>query len=136
MLTSILEQLEQPRVSRLEVGDVTVAVSHVERILWPARDGYPALTKRDLLMYFTRLADPLLHRAGISRTCEAALWLKRVLDQLKLRAFLKTSGKTGLHIVVPILRHFDYDAVRRMAEQICRHVLRQHPDVLTMEWSV
>src|SRR5207248_8987043 len=45
-------------------------------------------------------------------------------------------GKTGLHIFVPILRHYDYDMVRGMSEQICRYVLNQHPRELTMEWSV
>ncbi|HXG35487.1 MAG TPA: ATP-dependent DNA ligase, partial [Dehalococcoidia bacterium] len=50
--------------------------------------------------------------------------------------FVKTSGKTGLHIYVPILRQLDYDTVRSMSEAICKHVLRQRPREVTMEWSV
>ena len=65
-----------------------------------------------------------------------ALWLKEVLDQLHLRSFVKTSGKTGLHVAAPVLRHFDYDTVRRLSEQICRYVMRQHPREVTMEWTV
>ena len=37
-----------------------------------------------------------------------------MLDGLKLSSFVKTSGKTGIHIYVPILRHFDYDEIRAM----------------------
>lgn len=81
-------------------------------------------------------AQPELHKAGFERTCEAALWLKEVLDELRLPAFVKTSGKTGLHVFVPILRHFDYDTVRGMSEQICRFVQRQHPHETTLDWSV
>jgi bifunctional non-homologous end joining protein LigD len=80
--------------------------------------------------------EPRLHRAGFVHTAEAAVWIKEVLDELGLRSFVKTSGKTGLHIVVPILRQFDYDTVRRLSEQICRYVLRQHPDRLTTEWAI
>lgn len=81
-------------------------------------------------------AEPELHREGYSRTCEAAWWLKEVLDQLRLPSFVKTSGKTGLHIFVPIVRHYDYDMVRGISEQICRYVLNLHPRELTMEWAV
>jgi bifunctional non-homologous end joining protein LigD len=83
-----------------------------------------------------RGAQPELHAAGFELTCQAALWLKDVLDELGLESFVKTSGKTGLHVFVPILRHFSYDVVRAMSEQICRFVHRQHPRETTMEWTV
>ncbi len=81
-------------------------------------------------------AEPMLHSEGFARARTAATWLKAVLDELGLTSFVKTSGKTGLHIFVPIVRQFDYDTVRRLSEQICRFVLRLHPAELTMEWSV
>jgi bifunctional non-homologous end joining protein LigD len=74
--------------------------------------------------------------ASFQDTCEVATWLKDVLDDLGLPSFVKTSGKTGLHIFVPILRQFDYDTVRGMSEQICRFVQRLHPSETTLEWSV
>jgi bifunctional non-homologous end joining protein LigD len=81
-------------------------------------------------------AQPQPNHTGFELASQAARWLKDVLDELKLPSYVKTSGKTGLHIYVPILRQFDYDAVRAMSEQICRFVLRQHPRETTMEWSV
>ena len=102
---------------------------------------YPDFIVFDLDPYLytgreARGAEPLPHREGFRKTCEVAFWLKEVLDALHLRSFVKTSGKTGLHLFVPILRQFDYDTVRRMSEQICRHVLAEHPDELTTEWSI
>jgi DNA primase len=49
MPNSVLDQLDQPRVSQVQVGDVHVAVSHLERVLWPASADHAAVTKRDLL---------------------------------------------------------------------------------------
>ena len=65
-----------------------------------------------------------------------AYWLKDLLDSLSLSSFVKTTGKTGLHIYVPIVRHFDYDAVRSAAETVGRFLVRAHPKDITMEWSV
>ncbi|MBV9324993.1 MAG: non-homologous end-joining DNA ligase [Chloroflexi bacterium] len=80
--------------------------------------------------------EPELHREGFARACTAARWLKTLLDELDLRSFVKTSGKSGLHVLVPILREFDHDTVRRISAHICRYVLEHHPESVTMEWSV
>jgi bifunctional non-homologous end joining protein LigD len=41
-----------------------------------------------------------------------------------------------LHIYIPIKRNIDYDTVRTISEVICRQVLKEHPDKVTMEWKV
>lgn len=80
--------------------------------------------------------EPQLHKKGFEKTCQSALWLKEILDQLKLSAFVKTSGRTGLHIYVPIERNLPYDAVRSCCETLGRHLLAAHPKEITMEWSI
>jgi bifunctional non-homologous end joining protein LigD len=80
--------------------------------------------------------EPELNRAGFARTCEVALWLKEVLDEMELKAYVKTSGKTGLHIYVPIVRRLDYKAVRGSAETIGRFLLQRHPWDITLEWAM
>ncbi|MBI1886202.1 MAG: DNA ligase D [Chloroflexi bacterium] len=80
--------------------------------------------------------EPELNRKAFAKTCEIALRLKELLDALSLSSFIKTSGKTGLHIYVPILRQLDYDTVRSASETIGRFLLRQHPGEITMEWTV
>jgi bifunctional non-homologous end joining protein LigD len=67
---------------------------------------------------------------------EVALWFKEVLDELTLSSFVKTSGKTGLHIYVPIKRDLNYKAVRSAAETIGRYLLQRHEKEITMEWAV
>jgi len=81
-------------------------------------------------------AEPELNRAAFAKTREVAHWLREVLDSLSLTAFVKTSGRTGLHVYVPILRHFDYEAVRAAAGTVGGFLMRQHPQDITMEWSV
>jgi bifunctional non-homologous end joining protein LigD len=81
-------------------------------------------------------AEPELNRKAFSATCEVAMWLKEILDSLSLSSFVKTTGRTGLHIYVPILRRLDYDSVRAAAETIGRFLVRAHPRRVTLEWSV
>ena len=55
---------------------------------------------------------------------------------MSLEPIVKTSGKTGLHVFVPIRRTIDFDAARQVSELVGRHLMRLHPKDITMEWSV
>lgn len=81
-------------------------------------------------------AEPELNRKAFLKTCDVALWLKDLLDSLSLSSFVKTTGRTGLHIYVPILRQFEYDTVRAACETIGKYLMAAHPRDITMEWSV
>jgi bifunctional non-homologous end joining protein LigD len=80
--------------------------------------------------------EPELHRKGFRETCKVALWFKELFDQLSLNTFVKTSGKTGLHIYVPIKRNIEYDKVREISHTICKYILAKHPTKVTTDWSV
>jgi bifunctional non-homologous end joining protein LigD len=80
--------------------------------------------------------EPELNRKAFAATVQVALWLKEVLDSLSLSSFVKTTGRTGLHIYVPILRQLPYRAVRHGCETIGRFLMGQHPREITMEWAV
>jgi bifunctional non-homologous end joining protein LigD len=80
--------------------------------------------------------EPELNRAAFAKTAEIALELKDILDQLSLSAYLKTSGKTGLHIYVPVLRRYEYRVTRKTCEIVGRFLMRNRPRDVTMEWSV
>ena len=80
--------------------------------------------------------EPQLNRSAFKKVVDVALALKEILDQLSLSSFVKTSGKTGLHIYVPVLRQYNYRAARKTCELIGRFLLRQAPMDVTMEWSV
>lgn len=80
--------------------------------------------------------EPELHRRAFQRTRDLALRLRELLHGLGLEIFIKTSGRTGLHLYLPIVRKFDYDAARGIAETIGRYALQQWPSEVTLEWSV
>lgn len=81
-------------------------------------------------------AEPELHKKGFAKTRELAHLLKEMLDNLDLNAFLKTSGKTGLHIYIPIVRNVDNDAIRQLAGTIASHVAKMRPNDVTVDWAV
>ncbi|WP_460126405.1 DNA ligase D [Pseudomonas sp. S2_C03] len=51
-----------------------------------------------------------------------------VLDELGLKAFLKTSGGKGVHIVVPITRKFGWDEVKDFSHAIVSHIAKLLPE--------
>ncbi|MGH8172487.1 MAG: non-homologous end-joining DNA ligase, partial [Rhodanobacteraceae bacterium] len=81
-------------------------------------------------------AEPELNTIAFEKGKEVAFWLRELLTGMSLDPIVKTSGKTGLHVFVPIRRTIDFDAARHMSELVGRHLMRQHPKDITMEWSV
>lgn len=81
-------------------------------------------------------AEPEFNTKAFAAGKRVAWWLKELLDALSLRSFVKTSGKTGLHIFVPIARTLTFEQARSVCELIGRHLMAQHPDVITMDWGV
>jgi bifunctional non-homologous end joining protein LigD len=73
--------------------------------------------------------------AGWTATVRVALILKRLLDQLALRSFPKTSGGKGLHVLVPLARRATYDDTRSFARLIAGTIAQAHPDLATTAWS-
>jgi bifunctional non-homologous end joining protein LigD len=80
-------------------------------------------------------AEPELNKRGFSVGRSVAFWLKELLKDMSLKAVVKTSGKTGLHVFVPIERTVTFDAARQITEMVGRHVMKDHPKEITMEWQ-
>jgi len=49
---------------------------------------------------------------------------------------VKTSGRTGLHVYVPVLRQYDYDVLRHASTLIADFLRSHYPDDITLEWTV
>jgi bifunctional non-homologous end joining protein LigD len=81
-------------------------------------------------------AEPELNNIAFEKGKEVAFWLRELLQSMSLEPIVKTSGKTGLHIFVPIRRTLDFDAARHVSELVGRHLMRQHPRDITLEWSI
>ncbi|MGQ0651396.1 MAG: DNA ligase D [Betaproteobacteria bacterium] len=80
--------------------------------------------------------EPELNTVAFEKGKEVAFRLRELLQRMRLDAIVKTSGKTGLHVFVPIRRTIDFDAAREVSELVGRHLMRLHPQDITMEWSV
>ena len=83
-----------------------------------------------------RGAEPELHRRAFNRTRRLALQVREQLEGLGLSTYVKTSGRTGLHLYLPIVRDLDFDAARHVAETIAKHALRERPREVTIDWAV
>jgi bifunctional non-homologous end joining protein LigD len=59
---------------------------------------------------------------------EAAQLMHAFLDELGLPAFLKTSGGKGLHVVVPLKPHYDWDTVKAFSKTVVEHMAATLPD--------
>jgi len=80
--------------------------------------------------------EPEYNPAAFAKAREVAYQLRELLAAMSLRAYVKTSGKTGLHIFVPIEPTITSDQARDMCRLVGQHIMRRHPKDITMDWSV
>jgi bifunctional non-homologous end joining protein LigD len=80
--------------------------------------------------------EPELNKHGFAVGKRVAFWLRALLKEMSLQAIVKTSGKTGLHVFVPIERTVTFEEARHICETVGRHVMREHPKDITMEWAI
>lgn len=67
---------------------------------------------------------------------EAALMVKRVLDEIGLEGYPKTTGGRGMHVYIPLEPEYAYEVARAFAEVIARIVTRRKPELFTTPRSV
>ncbi|OXS61614.1 DNA polymerase domain-containing protein [Cohnella sp. CIP 111063] len=64
---------------------------------------------------------------------EATEHVLQALDSLGLSAVAKTSGATGVQIVMPIERGPDFDELRRFGKFLSEYLVARHPRLFTVE---
>jgi len=69
------------------------------------------------------------------KAVETARAAHQIFRQEKLKAFVKTSGKTGIHLYLPC-SGFDFPQARIIAENLCREIHFLVPGITTIEVSV
>ncbi len=62
--------------------------------------------------------------------------VKSALDHLKLKALLKTTGQSGLHVYIPIERHYTLDESRDFVAKLSHMIAELMPDKVTEIWEV
>jgi bifunctional non-homologous end joining protein LigD len=74
--------------------------------------------------------------SGVVQAYEVARLLGEILRELKLKFLVKTSGSKGIHILLPLTPKYTYSEVQKGIEGVCRFLLKQRPDLCTMERSI
>ncbi len=71
--------------------------------------------------------------APFARVVEVAGTAKALLDELGAPSTVKTSGATGLHILVPVGAAIAREGVRQLAELLARLIETRRPDIATIK---
>jgi bifunctional non-homologous end joining protein LigD len=62
--------------------------------------------------------------------------MRKLCEQVEMPAFIKTTGKSGLHIMLPLGRQMNYDQCLQFAMLFARLVTDRHPDIATTQRTI
>lgn len=79
--------------------------------------------------------EPEYNVKGFKAVVEVAYGLNDLLAEINIRSFVKTSGKTGLHVYVPITPRYTYEQTRTFAEIVGKLMITRFPRKITLEWD-
>jgi bifunctional non-homologous end joining protein LigD len=94
---------------------------------------HPWGSRKDLLERPDRMFFDLDPAPGVAwqRVVSAALRLRKVLELLGMRSFVKTTGGKGLHVVIPLLRRYGWDQVKEFSRAIAVSLEQDDPQEFT-----
>ena len=70
-------------------------------------------------------------KMDIGKLREGTLYLKNILDELKLESYIKTSGGKGYHIVVPFRANKNWEKFNEISNQIAKLAEGKYPKLFT-----
>ncbi|MGH7726940.1 MAG: DNA ligase D [Candidatus Eiseniibacteriota bacterium] len=74
--------------------------------------------------------------APFTQVVQVARTLKTILEELELESFVKTSGATGLHILLPMGRQYTDEEVRQFARLLALLTVDTVPEISTVTRSI
>jgi bifunctional non-homologous end joining protein LigD len=114
-----------------------IVCNDVDTLLWLANlaaleihmtlSGTESFLKPDLVLFDIDPEPP----ATFDDAIEVAKVLKQKLDSLHLKSFVKTSGKKGLHVVIPIVKDYSFQQVREFAHVIGKSIANSMKSVVS-----
>jgi bifunctional non-homologous end joining protein LigD len=72
----------------------------------------------------------------VKTLAKVALEFHDMLADIGLKPLVKTTGGSGLHLVIPLAPEYSYDAIKQFAEIAARRVARELPKLTTLERSI
>jgi bifunctional non-homologous end joining protein LigD len=117
-------------------------INNLETLIWSVNLGcieiHPWLSTIPELDYPTYLIfdlDPM-EPAVFSDSVKIAQSIRILLQELKLEAFPKISGATGIHIYLPLIRRYSYQQTSAFVKKIGEIIIKAFPDLATNERKV
>ena len=71
--------------------------------------------------------------APFANVIEIARALKALCDEIGLPCYVKTTGSTGLHVLIPLARRLTHDQSKQLGELIARAIVKRLPAIATVE---
>jgi len=105
------------------VANLAAIVLHV----WTSRDG--SLDVPEFLFFDLDPHDG----CTLATLAKVALASRDALTEIGLRALVKSSGGSGLHVIVPLAPEYDYDFCKNFAELVARALHTRLPDRTTLQ---
>lgn len=68
--------------------------------------------------------------ANIDTVVDVALLLKEKLETLNLKSYVKTSGKRGLHVILPIIKGYTFSHTRNFVQQLRKKLAKESEIIL------
>jgi bifunctional non-homologous end joining protein LigD len=93
--------------------------------MWSARSG--SLERPDwLVLDLDPKGAPFAHVVEMART------LHKLLEELELPSYVKTSGATGLHILIPLARRYTHEECKTFARVLASLAQQAKPEISTL----
>jgi bifunctional non-homologous end joining protein LigD len=73
--------------------------------------------------------------ADIVQCCQVGLWLREILEGLKLKSWAKTSGSKGLQVYVPLNTAVTYDQTKELSHALAEYLEREHPQLVVSKMA-
>ncbi|MDB5043090.1 MAG: lig [Candidatus Eremiobacteraeota bacterium] len=108
------------------VANLAAITLHIWYSHWPTID-VPDVILFDL--------DPG-ERTPLARLARVALAFREELANVGIRAYVKTTGGMGLHVIVPLEPHYDYDVAKGVSELAARRIHAVLPKDTTLERTI
>jgi len=70
--------------------------------------------------------------APFSHVVDVALTIRELCEEIGLPCFPKTSGSTGIHVLVPLGRRLTYEQSKTLGQLLGRVVVAERPDIATL----
>jgi bifunctional non-homologous end joining protein LigD len=74
--------------------------------------------------------------APFAHVVECALFLHDLCDEIGLPHYVKTTGSSGIHILIPLARQMDYEQSRTLGELLARVTVKALPKISTITRAV